>query len=190
MSFEGSEGPLVTSTEVEIFENIFIRYYPLVYRLAYRYVGRPDEAEDIAQEVFLRFYHLPRHATNEAQQRAWLCRVAINLGLNALRKRKSHSNQESSIDIVVQESVLDVAEDQNPEQYVLAHEQAALVRNILAQLPERQQVCLVLRSVGFSYGEIAEATGISITSIGTVLVRAVEAFRRIYNERTASTEAE
>jgi RNA polymerase sigma factor (sigma-70 family) len=189
MSLDGREGPLITSTAVESFETIFTRYYPLVYRLAYRYVGQPGEAEDIAQEVFLRFYHLPPHAANEAQQRAWLCRVAINLGLNALRKRKSLSGQERRIDAYAQESALDVAEDQNPEQIVLAEEQAALVRSILLELPERQQVCLVLRSIGLSYGEIAEATGISITSIGTVLARAVQNFRRSYHERTATTEA-
>lgn len=189
MSLDSREGPLITSTAVEVFETIFTRYYPLVYRLAYRYVGQPGEAEDIAQEVFLRFYHLPPHAANEAQQRAWLCRVAINLGLNALRKRKSLSGQERRIDALVQESALDVAEEQNPEQIVLADEQAALVRSILLELSERQQVCLVLRSIGLSYGEIAEATGISITSIGTVLARAVQNFRRKFHERTATTEA-
>src|SRR6266851_1376159 len=127
MSLDGREGPLITSAEVESFETIFTRYYPLVYRLAYRYVGQPDDAEDIAQEVFLRFYHLPPHATNEAQQRAWLCRVAINLSLNAVRKRKSCTGQEWRIDAIVQEGALDVAEEQNPEQHVLADEQATLV---------------------------------------------------------------
>src|SRR6266699_1740803 len=192
MSLDDSERPLVTSAEVESFEVIFTRYYPLVYRLAYRYVGQPDDAEDIAQEVFLRFYHLPPHAANEAQQRAWLCRVAINLGLNALRKCKSHFSQVKSIDTdtVIQESVLDVAEDQNPEQYVLAHEQTALVRSILTQLPERQQVCLVLRSEGFSYEEIEEVTGIPTTSIGSLLARAVQTFRRRFNVRTATYKAE
>ena len=176
------KGPLVTSAGVEAFETIFTRYYPLVYRLAYRYVGQPDEAEDIAQEVFMRFYHLPPHATGEAQQRAWLCRVAINLGLNVLRKRKSRFEQERHIDTVAQESLLDSAEERNPERFVLAGEQAERVRNILAQLPERQQVCLMLRSTGFSYEEIAEATGIPITSIGSVLARAIQAFRRSYHE--------
>lgn len=189
MSLDGREGPLITSTAVEVFETIFTRYYPLVYRLAYRYVGQPGEAEDIAQEVFLRFYHLPPHAANEAQQRAWLCRVAINLGLNALRKRKSLSGQERRIDALVQEGASGVAEEQNPEQIVLADEQAALVRSILVELSERQQVCLMLRSIGLSYGEIADATGISITSIGTVLARAVQNFRRKFHERTATTEA-
>lgn len=190
MSLDRREGSLLTSAEVKAFENIFRRYYPLVYRLAYRYVGQPDDAEDIAQEVFLRFYHLPPRADNEAQQRAWLCRVAINLGLNAVRKRKNSSNQERRFDTIVQEDSLDVAEEQNPERHVLADEQAALVRSILMGLPERQQVCLALRSIGLSYEEIAETTGISIISIGTVLARAIKTFRRRYNERTAAIRAE
>ena len=182
MSLDGTEGSILTSAEVEAFELTFSRYYPLVYRLAYRYVGQPDEAEDIAQEVFLRFYHLPPHAGNEVQRRAWLCRVTINLGLNALRKRKSSSGQEKRLGAVAQEHMVDRAEEQNPERLVLAEEQATLVRSTLAQLPERQQVCLLLRSAGFSYEEIAEATGIPLTSIGSVLARAMRGFRRSYHE--------
>jgi RNA polymerase sigma-70 factor (ECF subfamily) len=97
MSFDGREGPRVPSAEVEAFETIFTRYYPLVYRLAYRYMGQPDEAEDIAQEVFMRFYHLPPRAANEAQQRSWLCKVAINISLNALRRRKSSFGHEQLV---------------------------------------------------------------------------------------------
>lgn len=188
MPGDDKERQLVTSAEVEPFETIFTRYYPLVYRLAYRYVGQPDEAEDITQEVFLRFYHLPPHAANEAQQRAWLCRVAINLGLNVLRTRKGRFAQEWSFDAVMQERTWESVEEQNPERLVLAEEQAALVRDVLAHLSERQQVCLVLRSAGLSYEEIVEATGIPITSVGSVLARATQAFRRSYHERTRATQ--
>lgn len=187
MPGDDRERPLVTSAAVEPFETIFTRYYPLVYRLAYRYVGQPDEAEDIAQEVFLRFYHLPPHATNEAQQRAWLCRVAINLGLNVLRKRKSQV-EEWLLGAFSHERAWERAEEQNPERMVLAEEQAVLVRDILARLPERQHVCLLLRTAGCSYEEITEATGIPITSVGSVLVRATKAFRRSYNARTRATQ--
>jgi RNA polymerase sigma factor (sigma-70 family) len=190
MSSDRRERSFLNSAEVDAFEDIFTRYYPLVYRLAYRYVGLHDDAEDIAQEVFLRFYHLPPHAAHEVQQRAWLCRVAINLSLNAVRKRKSGTGQEWRIDAIVQEGALDVTEEQNPEHYVLADEQASLIRSILMQLPERQQVCLTLRSSGFSYQEIAEATGISIFSIGTVLARAIKTFRRLYHDRTTAGEAQ
>jgi RNA polymerase sigma factor (sigma-70 family) len=182
MSPDGRDGSRVTSEAVGTFETIYTRYYPLIYRLAYRYVGQPDEAEDIAQEVFLRFYSLPPQAGSDAQQRAWLCRVAINLGLNVLRKRKSRFGQEKDIDAADQEGAGDVMDRQNPERIVLAEEQATLVRSILAQLPERQQACLILRNIGLSYEEIAEVTGIPITSIGQVLVRAMRTFRRTYHE--------
>jgi RNA polymerase sigma factor (sigma-70 family) len=188
MPFDERERPRVSSTEDGAFESIFLRHYPLVYRLAYRYVGQPDEAEDITQEVFLRFYRLPPYASTEEQQRAWLCRVAINLGLNVLRKRKSRYDQEWPLDTTLQERIWESAEEQNPERLVLAEEQAALVRDILTHLSERQQTCLVLRSVGFSYEEISDATGIPITSIGSVLVRAMQAFRRSYHERTRAIQ--
>src|SRR6266702_7330622 len=118
MSSDIRNRSIIASTSEMSFETVFTHYYSLVYQLAYRYVGQSDEAEDIAQEVFLRFYHLPPHASTEAQQRAWLCRVAINLGLNAARKRKSRFGQERRIDAAVQESVLDVATDRNPELFV------------------------------------------------------------------------
>lgn len=78
----------------------------------------------------------------------------------------------------------------NAEQYLLEDEQAALVRTVLVELPERQQVCLMLHSIGCSYEEIAEVTGIPTTAIGSLLARAVQTFRRRYNERTAATKAE
>lgn len=188
MPLDEREKAPIPLTEDEAFETIFTRYYPLVYRLAYRYVGQPAEAEDIAQEVFLRFYHLPPQADNEVQQRAWLCRVAINLGLNVLRKRKSLSTQERRMDAAIEENIMDIAEEHNPERIVLAEEEVVLMRSILAHLPERQQVCLMLRSTGFSYEEIAEMTGIPKTSIGSILARATQAFRRNYDERTTTTE--
>lgn len=194
MSMDEHERGNASPTGEGAFESIFLRYYPLVYRLAYRYVGQPDEAEDIAQEVFLRFYHLPPHADNESQRRAWLCRVAINLGLNALRKRRSRVDQEWASGAFSHEREREWerewerAEEQNPERLLLVEEQAAQVRDTLARLPERQQVCLLLRGAGCSYEEITEATGIPVTSVGSVLARAMQAFRRNYHERTHATQ--
>src|SRR5258708_1815657 len=97
MSTDRKTAPLVTSSDEQSFEATFKRYYPLVYQLAYRCTGRHDEAEDIAQEVFLRFYHMPPHATSEGEQRAWLCRVATNLSLNALRTRQRRTHREEQV---------------------------------------------------------------------------------------------
>src|SRR6059036_3751419 len=94
MSSDIRNRPILASTSEASFETVFTRYYSLVYQLAYRCVGRSDEAEDITQEVFLRYYRMPPQATNEAEQRAWLCRVATNLGLNALRARQRRADRE------------------------------------------------------------------------------------------------
>ena len=184
MSSELRNKALVTSTDEESFEAVFTRYYPLVYQLAYRCTGQRDEADDIAQEVFLRFYRTPPQATGEAEQRAWLCRVATNLGLNALRTQQRRISHEEK----VRQPTSEDAEQLDPEQQVIAHEQAAFIRSVLAELPERQQTYILLRSIGLSYAEIAQATGVAPASVGSLLARAEREFRRRYHERATATK--
>lgn len=179
--------PTILGTEKDSFETVFTRYYSLVYQLAYRCVGRSDEAEDITQEVFLRYYRMPPQATGEGEQRAWLCRVATNLGLNALRASQRRTDREERADDMKRRSAPDEEAQQNPEQHALADEQAEVVRAILAELPERQQAYLLLRSIGLSYAEIAQATGVATASVGALLARAEREFRRKYYERVTAT---
>jgi RNA polymerase sigma factor (sigma-70 family) len=184
MSSDIKNKPLVLVTDENSFEAVFMRYYPLVYQLAYRCVGQSDEADDIAQEVFLRFYRTPPRATSEGECRAWLCRVASNLSLNALRARQRRTRHEEKASDIHSQSTSSEAAEQYPEQQVLAREQAAFTRSILAELPERQQTYLLLRSIGLSYAEIAEATGVAPASVGALLARAEREFRRRYHVRT------
>ncbi len=187
MSSDVNNEPLASVTGEELFEVVFTRYYPLVYRLAFRCTGQSDEADDIAQEVFLRFYRTPPRAASEGERRAWLCRVATNLSLNTLRdrqRRASHEEKAGSVSAVEEVAQLD------PERQAIAREQAALVRAILAELPERQQTYIILRSAGLSYAEIAQVTGVAAASVGSLLARAEREFRRRYHERATATKAE
>jgi len=170
MSSDRRRTPLITSSDEQSFEAIFKRYYPLVYQLAYRCTGRHDEAEDVVQEVFLRYYHVPPQATSDGEQ------------------RRAHHEEEAG-EMRRQKMSGDAAQS-NPEQQVLAAEQAAFTRAILAELPERQQTYLLLRSVGLSYAEIAQATGVAPASVGALLARAEREFRRRYHERATARKAE
>ena len=190
MSSDRRRTPLITSSDEQSFEAIFKRYYPLVYQLAYRCTRRHDEAEDVVQEVFLRYYRVPPQATSDGEQRAWLCRVATNLSLNALRTRQRRTHHEERVGEMIQQEMSGDAAQSNPEQQVLAAEQAAFTRAILAELPERQQTYLLLRSVGLSYAEIAQATGVAPASVGALLARAEREFRRRYHERATARKAE
>jgi RNA polymerase sigma factor (sigma-70 family) len=179
--------PLVDATDEETFETVFRRYYPLVYQLAYRCIGQREEADDIAQEAFLRFYRTPPHATSDQARRAWLCRVTTNLGLNALRGRQRRFSHEEQSGEGAQDPVPEDAARLNPEQQVIDNEQAAFIRSVLAELPERQQTYILLRSIGLSYAEIAQATGVAPASVGSLLARAEREFRRRYHERAPAT---
>ena len=189
MSPDLSNKALLTSTDEESFEAVFTRYYPLVYQLAYRCTGQRDEADDIAQEVFLRFYRTPPQATGEVERRAWLCRVATNLGLNVLRAHQRRISNENKASIGLQQPATIDAEQLDPAQQVIAQEQASFIRSILAELPERQQTYILLRSTGLSYAEIAQATGVAPASVGSLLARAEREFRRRYHERATATKA-
>jgi RNA polymerase sigma factor (sigma-70 family) len=188
MSSDTRNKPLVNLTDEGAFEAIFTRYYPLVYQLAYRCTGQRDEADDIAQEVFLRFYRTPPHAKSEVERRAWLCRVTSNLGLNVLRSRQRRIYHEERAIDGTQTPTLEDAAQLNPEQHVIENEQAAFIRSVLAELPERQQTYILLRSIGLSYAEIAQATGVAPASVGSLLARAEREFRRRYHERATATK--
>src|SRR5438270_6726855 len=148
MSSDTRNKPLVNPTDEGAFEAVFTRYYPLVYQLAYRCTGQRDEADDIAQEAFLRFYRTPPHATSEVERRAWLCRVATNLGLNALRAQQRRTYHEEQASSGVRQPASEDAAQLNPEQHAIAHEQAAFIRSILAEITERQKTYLLLRCIG------------------------------------------
>ena len=83
---------LLSSTargDTAAFETLFQRHYDRVYGILFRLVGERGEAEDLAQEAFLRLHaHARRRRNSDDNVSAWLYRVATNLGYNALRDRR------------------------------------------------------------------------------------------------------
>lgn len=158
----------------EAFETIFRTYYQQVFAVAYRLLGSAQEADDVAQEAFLRLYLHPLPAGREHNLVGWLLRVAANQGYNALRSRKRRRMREST-------PVADPPAAVDPAENAAASEEtAARVREALAHLSERQVQLLLLRQAGLSYAELAAALGVAPGSVGTLLARAERAFRQQY----------
>ena len=177
--------PVETSSTVVSgqFETIFLEHWPQVYGLLLRLVGDHAEAEDLALEAFLRLYqhgesHQPSGSgANGFNVGGWLYRVATNLGLNAIRgwKRRQRYEMESG--------KVDPSENvpASPAEVFAAGEERQRVRLILSQMEPRQAQLLILRHSGCSYQEIGAALQVSVTSIGTLLVRAEAEFARRYH---------
>ena len=163
------------------FDTVFQRYYSRVFAILTRIVG-PDEADDLAQETFLRFHDRPpaRQSDNEDAIGAWLYRVATNLGFNAIRTRKRRTAREER----VTRAELPLQRPLDPENEAVRREERALVQSVLVAMPERARAVLTLRQAGCSYAEIAATVGIAPGSVGTTLVRAEALFRQRYEAVT------
>lgn len=156
------------------FDDLFLRYYRLVYRVLQGVVGSPQEAEDLAQETFLVLYRKPPRLEG-AGLGPWLYRVAANRGYNALRStRRARQHMEQV------EQAIDAATPVDPQSAFLRQEERQRVHGALARLPERSAKLLLLRYGGLSYAEIAVALEIAPGSVGALLARAERAFATAY----------
>ena len=158
----------------EAFESIFHAYYPRVFAVVFRLLGSAAEAEDVAQETFLRLYLRPLPAGREHNLPAWLLRVATNLAYNAIRHRNRQAGNEARAG-----SAADAAA--GIDETVIATEAAERVRRALAGLPVRQARIILLRHAGLSYAELADALGVAPGSVGTLLALAERAFKELYD---------
>jgi RNA polymerase sigma factor (sigma-70 family) len=152
------------------FERLFIREYSRVAAIAYRVLGDAAEAEDVAQDVFVSFYR--RHDPEASYAPSWLYAAAAHTALNVVRGRSRRERREARVAPHESDRVTD------PEAEAIAAEERALVRGVLARLPEQAAALLALRYSGLSYAECATALGVRIDQVGTRLRRAQEAFTK------------
>ncbi len=167
------------------FEALFDRHYSSVHNVVYRITADHRDAEEIALDTFLKLHERPIPVNDETNVRGWLLRVATNAAYNAVRsRRRRHSWLQRAAQLV---GIGDMHAD-TPESEVVQRDEAGRVRAVLEEMPERQRNALTLRASGLSYKEIAEALGVSATSIGTMLARAEDAFSHRW-EATGARES-
>ena len=164
----------VVETQAE-FEAAFEAHWSPVYTLLLRLTGDPDEAQDLALEVFYRLYRNPPASRDGQSLGGWLYRVALNLGYNALRalRRRSRYEQNAGEQALLQRAAADPADE------VERRLERQQVRQVLLRLKPRLAHLLILRYSGLSYAEIASALQVSPGSVGTLLARAEQEFEKL-----------
>ena len=150
-------------------DDVFRRDYRRVVAVAARVLGSRDQAEDVAQEVFLSF---GRSSVPAGEAGGWLCVAAAHTALNLLRSGRRRASREEAAAGTTDTVVADVAEA------VVTNEDRRRVRAALARLPRTQAVALVLRHSGLSYADVAAALDLSPGSVGTTVRRAESALRK------------
>jgi RNA polymerase sigma factor (sigma-70 family) len=152
------------------FSAVFLGQYQRIVRIISRIVEDPSRSEDLAVEVFWKLWRTP--AAQGDSVNGWLYRTAVRMGLDELRRRHRREKYESLFSFF--------RTPPTPEQIQSNEEQQKRVRITLSRLKTRDAELLLLRSEGLSYQETAQALGINSASIGTLLRRAQETFRKEY----------
>lgn len=146
------------------------RHQAKVVGLAYRFLGRWDAAEDVAQDVFVRILRAAGTFRPEAQFTTWLYRLAANLCWDrrrqAARELRLRSGSPAPGDAAPPFAMLE------------SQDRVARVRQAVAELPDRQRLAVILhRYQGLAHREIADATGWTESAVESCLVRAYERLR-------------
>ena len=151
------------------FDLLVERYRKHVLKLAYRITGDPDDAADIAQDVFVRAFARLGDRKPEPAFSAWLTVVARNAALDCLRRRAVRDRYASDVSPRLQ---------RGPEEIVLLEDAADRIHDALRELPERyRQVVELYYFHGLTYRDIAERLRMPLGTVKTFLYRALRTLR-------------
>lgn len=165
----------VVAGETELFESLVLEHQTLVYNLALRMMSNPADAEDCAQEAFVKAYRSLPTFRGEASFSSWLYRLTTNVCLDALRAKKRRAETSlTAEDENGEEAELSIPDPgDGPEATAEKNERRALVHRALRQLPEDFRQVLLLRELGgLSYDEIGHEMQLEAGTVKSRIFRA------------------
>jgi RNA polymerase sigma-70 factor (ECF subfamily) len=152
-------------------EDLMERYRSRVYRLAFRFAGEKEDAEEIVQEVFMTLYQKLDQFQGKSAFSTWLYRVAVNTSLMKIRNQAR--GEHVSIDELSEDHFQHDEDAQNPDETIMTEEALQRIENAVGRLPDDFKTVVVLRDIeGFSNEETAEILGISAAAAKSRIHRA------------------
>ncbi|MBD3376073.1 sigma-70 family RNA polymerase sigma factor [candidate division KSB1 bacterium] len=158
------------------FKSVVTEYQEKVRNTCFRFVNHPDDADDLAQEVFIQVYESMHRFRGQAELSTWIYRIAVNKSLDFLRrkKRKKRFAQLVSLFGLVDEARdIPVPDGKDPHQELQTEERRQVLNWALDKLPENQRTAIILSKYeGFSTKEITSIMDTSITAVEGLVHRA------------------
>ena len=164
--------------DLDSFNQLVLRWERPIYALAYRVIGREEDARDVAQETFLRAFRALNGFKGQAKFSSWLYRITLNLCRDWIRKerRTPVSQAPEGIDII--ELAGEATPTDTIEQLVGRNQLSRAVSKAMASLPDEQRTAIILKEYhGLTFQEIADMLDLSVSAVETLLFRARRALR-------------
>jgi RNA polymerase sigma-70 factor, ECF subfamily len=160
------------------FDFLVIKYQHKIIQLVNRYVKDVSDAQDVAQEVFIKAYRAIHSFRGDAAFYTWLYRIAVNTAKNDLVTRsRRHSNYQVDIQTAeVVENLLQLQDMETPETQLLNQEILTTIKKTIDNLPEEMRIAITLCEFdGLSYEAIAQAMDCPVGTVRSRIFRAREA---------------
>jgi RNA polymerase sigma-70 factor (ECF subfamily) len=155
----------IKSGNLEDFQGLVDIYQNRVINICYGFLKNKEDAEDIAQEVFMEVYKSISAFREEAKLSTWIYRISVRKSLDFIRKR----NRKKRL-LPTQKTW---QRQNGPEKRLLDNERAQILKQAVDSLPENQRIAITLNKYeGFSGREIAEIMGITLSAVEALLFRA------------------
>ena len=170
----------------ESFDELVVRHQDRVFNICFRMLGNYEDANDCAQDTFIRVYRSLARFRRQSSFSTWLYRIAVNtcknrLSSSAFRRERSVLRINGSKDGDGDERSMEIGDSTHtPNGAFERREREALIQDAIQSLPDKQRTVVVLRDVeGLSYEEIAEITGMNLGTVKSRIARARERLKHL-----------
>jgi RNA polymerase sigma-70 factor (ECF subfamily) len=165
--------------DLDSFNQLVLRWERPIYALAYRVIGREDDARDVCQETFLRAFRALGGFKGQAKFSSWLYRITLNLCRDWIRRQRRQPVAQAPEGV----DLLDLATETTPaesiEDLVARRELSLAVQRAMAVLPEEQRTAIILKEYhGLTFQEIADLLDCPLSTVKTRLYQGLTVLRR------------
>jgi len=170
--------------DVDSFNQLILRWERPIYALAYRVIGREEDARDVCQETFLRAFRALPGFKGQAKFSSWLYRIALNLCHDWVRRQRRAPLVQMPDGVDPAELAADGEPVESIEDLVTRKELGAAVAEAMTLLPEEQRTAIILKEYhGMTFQEIAELQGCPLSTVKTRLYQGLSVLRRHLEKR-------
>ena len=165
--------------DADSFNELILRWERPIYALAYRTIGREEDARDVCQETFLRAFRALPGFRGQAKFSSWLYRIALNLCRDWVRRERRAPVVQAPEGTDLMEMAAAAEPSESIEDLVARKDLAQAVERAMALLPEEQRTAIVLKEYhGLTFQEIADLVGCPLSTVKTRLYQGLTVLRR------------